>query len=37
MDKKDVLVLAGILVGTGVPVTIVILLANGTIKFIPGQ
>jgi len=37
MDKKDFLVLAGILVGTGVPVIIVVLLANGTIKFIPGQ
>ncbi len=37
MDKRDFLVMAGILVGAGVPVTIVVLLANGTIKFIPGQ
>lgn len=29
MDKKDGLVLFGILVGTSIPVTLVILLANG--------
>jgi hypothetical protein len=29
MDKKDILVLTGILVGTGVPVTLMALVANG--------
>jgi hypothetical protein len=29
MDKKDFLVLFGILVGTSIPVTLVFLLANG--------
>jgi len=32
MDKKDILVLAGILVGISIPLTFVILLANGIIK-----
>jgi hypothetical protein len=31
MDKKDYLVLCGILVGTSIPVTLVILLANGVL------
>jgi len=37
MDKRDFLVLVGIIVGVGIPVVLVTLLANGTIKFIPGQ
>jgi len=37
MDKKDILVLFGILVGVSVPVVLVTLLASGTIKFIPGE
>jgi len=31
MDKKDILVLTGILVGTGVPVALTALVANGII------
>jgi len=37
MQKRDILVMATILVGVGIPVVLVTLLANGTIKFIPGQ
>lgn len=37
MDKKDVLVMTVIIVGVSVPVVLISLLANGTIKFIPGQ
>jgi len=29
MDKRDILVLTGILVGTGVPVVLTALVANG--------
>jgi len=31
MDKRDTLVLTGILVGTGVPVALMVLIANGII------
>ena len=31
MDKRDSLVLAGILVGTGIPLMLMILVANGII------
>jgi len=31
MDKKDILVLTGIIVGTGVPVVLMALVANGFI------
>jgi hypothetical protein len=37
MQKRDVLVMTTILVGVAIPVVLVTLLANGTIKFIPGQ
>ena len=37
MKKRDILVMVGILVGVAIPVVLVTLLANGTIKFIPGQ
>jgi len=37
MDKRDILVMALIITGVTVPVVLVTLLANGTIKFIPGQ
>jgi len=29
MDRRDVLVLLGIIVGTGTPLTLVMLIANG--------
>jgi len=32
VDKKDSLVLVGILIGTGVPLALMILVANGIIK-----
>jgi len=32
MDKRDTLVLTGILVGAGVPVTLMFLIANGIIN-----
>lgn len=32
MDKKDGLVLIGILIGTGIPVTLMFLVADGAIK-----
>jgi len=32
MDKRDSLVLLGILVGTGIPVALMFLVANGIIK-----
>jgi len=31
LDKRDSLVLAGILVGTGIPVILMVLVANGII------
>ncbi len=31
MDKRDILVLAGIVVGTGIPVMLMMLVANGII------
>ena len=37
MQKRDILVMTAILVGVAIPVVLVTLLANGTIKFIPGQ
>jgi hypothetical protein len=37
MDKRDILVMAGIIAGVTIPVVLTSLLANGTIKFIPGQ
>jgi hypothetical protein len=37
MQKRDILVMTAILVGVSIPVVLVTLLANGTIKFIPGQ
>ena len=33
MDKRDSLVLIGILVGTGIPVILMMLVANGKISF----
>jgi len=32
MDKKDVLVLVGILVGASIPATLMVLVANGIIE-----
>ena len=32
MDKRDILVLCSILVGAGIPVGLMILVANGVIK-----
>jgi len=32
MEKRDGFVLAAILVGTGIPVTLMVLVANGIIK-----
>ena len=32
MDKRDSLVLTGILVGTGIPVILMMLVSNGTIN-----
>jgi len=29
MDKRDALVLSGIIIGTGIPLTLVMLIANG--------
>jgi len=37
MQKRDILVMTAILVDVGIPVVLVALLANGNIKFIPGQ
>jgi hypothetical protein len=37
MNKRDILVMSVIIVGVGIPVVLITLLANGTIKFIPGQ
>jgi len=31
LDKRDGLVLVGILIGTGIPVTLMVLVANGII------
>jgi len=32
MDKRDILVLAGIVVGTSVPIVLVALVANGIVS-----
>jgi len=37
MRRRDIFVMTAILVGVAIPVVLVTLLANGTIKFIPGQ
>jgi hypothetical protein len=37
MNKRDIFVMSVIIVGVGIPVVLITLLANGTIKFIPGQ
>jgi hypothetical protein len=37
MDKRDILVMTIIITGVGIPVVLITLLANGIIKFIPGQ
>jgi len=37
MNKRDFLVMGVIMAAVSVPVVLITLLANGTIKFIPGQ